>query len=85
MKIQNEESVKVIVEKQIIIQHNYHVLCCALNVKLKPLSFELILLKFRLDNIEQIINLLMLFDEKNIYIGGSYAINFSGIHYSLQL
>lgn len=79
MKIQNDDVPKAIVEKQIVILHNFHVSCYALNIELKPSSFELESFEVGLNNIERIVNLLMLFDKKNICIGGPKAISFSGL------
>ena len=78
MKIQNDDIPKATVEKQIIILHNFQVSCYALNVELKPSNFNLKSFEVGLNNVEEVVNLLMLFDKKSICIGGPKAINFSG-------
>lgn len=78
MQIQNYDIPKATVEKQIVIQHNFQVSCYAFNVKLKPSNFNLESFEVGLNNIEEVINLLILFDKKSICIDGPKAINFSG-------
>ncbi|XP_003244087.1 uncharacterized protein LOC100574339 [Acyrthosiphon pisum] len=79
MKIQNEDIPKANVGKQIVILHNFQILCYAFNVQLKPSNFNLKSFEVGPNNIEKVVNLLMSFDKKNICIGGPKAINFSGI------
>lgn len=77
MQIQNYDIPKATVEKHIVILHNFQVSCFAFNVKFKPSNFNLESFEVGLNNIEEVVNLLMLFDKTSICFGCPKAIYFS--------